>query len=192
MRFVLIHGFNVRDGGRKSVDQLAPLIIGAGHQVDVDEADYGFWSLWKIILFAGKTRRDVLRRIEGAIEKADGVIGHSNGANFGIQALDALPPSFDRTKVAIWISGAADRDTPIPESVKAQLVLYTPNDIWVRLSSYIPFNSWGRMGAAGYSGSDDRNTNIEVPEIKRHSGWFKPRWIHTTWDYCIAFIKGHS
>ena len=37
MKFVLVHGFNVKDGGKNTVDQLAPFILNASHTVDLDE-----------------------------------------------------------------------------------------------------------------------------------------------------------
>ena len=35
MKFVLVHGFNVKNKGATTVDRLAPFITGAGYEVDV-------------------------------------------------------------------------------------------------------------------------------------------------------------
>ncbi len=188
MRYVLIHGFKLRDGGASTTDRLVPFILEAGDVVDSDEADYGYWSLWKIIAFKGRARKDVLKRIAAAVEKADVVIGHSNGVNFGLQALNALPKKYKDTKIAIWISGAVACRAEVPEAVKAQLVLYTPHDKWVKMSSYIPFNRWGRQGARGYLGKSTQNLNQMVASIKEHSEWFVNGIVKSTWQYCYAFV----
>ncbi len=189
MKYVLIHGFRLRDGGTKTIDRLVPFILEAGDTVDKDEADYGYWSLWKIIMYNGKASADVLERIARAVEGADVVIGHSNGVNFGIQALNILPKALRKTKIAVWISGAVNAKTEVPDAVKAQLVLHTPHDIWVRLSTYLPFNKWGRQGLYGYKGKSLRNTNLMDARIKKHSGWFIGGAVVQTWEYCYEFVR---
>ncbi len=191
VRVVAIHGFRITDGGKRTIDTLSPYIEGKGWEIDVDEADYGFWNLWKIVVWRGKARKEVLARIIEAIKHADIIYGHSNGVNFGIQALNALPSEFRDTKIVVWISGAVNSNTRIPLAVKAQLVLHTPYDVWVRLSSYIPFNRWGRQGAIGYTGVDIRNTNQKDSDIRRHSGWFSPVNVKKTWKYLYNFVKGY-
>jgi hypothetical protein len=186
-RVVLIPGFNIQDGGAATIDQLADLLEGDGWELDRDEADYGYWNLWKIIMFKGKARQDVLERIVGAIEKADLVVAHSNGCNFGDQALDMLPEKYKHTKTVVWISAALDTHHPVPDAVERMLVLSTPWDIWVRLASYIPFNTWGRMGSSGYKGDDWRVISIKVKKIKRHSNWFKPKFVHMTFNFIGNF-----
>ncbi len=190
-RIVLVHGFNVRDGGERTVDQLAPLIIHEGYQVDKDEADYGYFSIWMIRLFRSRTRARMLYRLAEAFKRADVIITHSNGGYFTSEALDMLPAEYNGTKVVIHISPAMNRDTPIPLAVKAQLVLFTKHDGWVRLSSYIPFFPWGRMGARGYSGEDNRNENQADHSIPGHSDWFAPQFRRQTWSHCKWFITRH-
>lgn len=192
MKVVVIHGFRIWDGGKATTGQLVPFIKGEGWDVDEDETTYGYWSIWKIVFFNGTARADVLYRIARAIEEADLIIGHSNGANFGMQALDALPSKFTESKVVVWISGALNRNTDIPAAVKGLLVLHTPYDVWVRLASYIPFNRWGRMGAWGYSGDDRRVTNKKDKAIKKHSAWFTDRFVRRTWHCCRDYYLEHS
>ena len=192
MRVVVIHGFNLYDDGASTVDRLVPYIEDEGWEVDKDEADYGFLSLWKVILFNGKARQKVLYRITKAIEEADLVIGHSNGANFGLQALAALPDEEKEKKLAVWISGAASTKVKIPHSVKKMLVLHTPYDIWVRLATYIPFNKWGRMGCKGYKGDDKRVINIKSRDMKQHSAWFRECCLDRTWTYVTNFVSGNN
>ena len=182
MRAVFVHGFNVKDGGANTVDKLAPFADAAGWYTDIDEADYGYFNLFMVKWTKSKTRARVLYRLAKAFENADIIITHSNGANFATQALDMLGSEFNNSKIVVHISPALDRDTPIPQAVKSQLVMHTPHDVWVRLSTYLPFMPWGRMGAFGYSGNDKRNTNEKHKEIPQHSEWFNDQFIENpTW-----------
>jgi len=190
MKFVLVHGFNVKDGGRHTVDMLAPYIINAGHKVDLDEGDYGFFNIWMVRFRRSRTRQRVLHRLAKAFETADVIITHSNGANFTTQALDMMEKEFNNKVLIIHISPALDRDTEIPNAVKNQLVLFTPHDKYVKLSSWLLFHPWGRMGAKGYSGNDNRNLNMEVKAVKGHSAWFKLEHVARTWKRCTTFIEG--
>lgn len=192
MRVVLCHGFNVRDGGAGSVDRLIPLIKKAGYEVDKDEGDYGYFNLFMIRMFASRKRTLVLRRLARAFRTADVIITHSNGANFTTKALNTLSSKYDNTKLVVHISPALNCKTPIPEAVKAQLVLCTPHDGWVKLSSYLPLHSWGRMGARGYQGPSMKNTNVEEARVKKHSGWFNLRFYRKTWKYAESFIEEHN
>ena len=189
MRFVLVHGFNVKNAGATTVDMLAPFIREAGHDVDIDEADYGYFNIWMIKLFKRWHRARMLYKLAKAFEAADVIITHSNGANFTTQALDMMGPEHNNSKIVIHISPALNRKTPIPQAVKAQLVLHTPHDWAVRLSSYIPWFPWGRMGAFGYKGTDNRNTNQKDASVKKHSNWFIVEYIHLTWKYCSSYTK---
>jgi len=189
MKFVLVHGFNVKDGGKHTVDRLAPYIITAGHEVDLDEGDYGFFNIWMVRLFKTWKKNRVLFRLADAFKSADVIITHSNGANFTTQALDLLPAKYNNKIRVIHISPALDKKTEIPQAVKHQLVLYTPNDFWVKLSSYLLFHPWGRMGAVGYQGHDNRNYNVEVPAVKAHSDWFKVEHVARTWKRCTTFLE---
>jgi len=192
MKIVLVHGFNVKDKGRNTVDRLAPYIKAAGHQVDLDQGDYGYFNLWMIRLFKSYLKSRVIYRLARAFEDADIIITHSNGANFTTQALDLLPAKMNNTKKVIHISPALNSNTSIPEAVSHQLVLFTPHDFWVKLSSYLPFHPWGRMGARGYTGSSNKNYNLEDKSIKGHSDWFTVEHVRMTWQYASAFISRHT
>ena len=192
MKFVLVHGFNVKNKGATTVDKLAGFITGAGHEVDVDEGDYGYFNLFMIRLFNRKRRNEVLIRLAGAFANCDVIVTHSNGAHFTTEALKLLPSSYSNTKVVVHISPALNSNTHIPEAVKVQLVMHTPHDGWVRLSSFLPLHPWGRMGARGYTGMDIRNTNIENHDVYRHSGWFRKQHVRKTWQTIKTFITGNE
>jgi hypothetical protein len=166
MRAVLIHGFNVRDGGSNTVDRLVPYLVDAGIETDCDGADYGYLSLMKVRFM----KQSILWRLGKAIEKADVVITHSNGANYAYQALEAI--GGPQCKTVIHISPAMNRKTTPPFNVRRELDLITPHDKPVRLSSFLLFHPWGRRGAKGYSGPDQRVMNVSHPEVKGHSDWF--------------------
>ncbi len=191
MKVVLVHGFNVRDGGKHSIDQLEPFIKETGHVVDVDEGDYGYFNIWMIRFSRSKTRRRVIHRLANTFESADVIITHSNGANFTHQALDLLAPSHNNTKLVIHISPALDTDAEIPQATKHQLVMHTPHDKAVKASSWLWFHPWGRMGAKGYTGSDNRNTNHKDKTVKGHSHWFRQGFVLNTWITCKTFINNH-
>jgi len=191
MHFVDVHGFNVRDGGDNTINQNIPFILDAGHTVDKDEGAYGYFNLFMVSLTRSKQRQRVLFRLAEAFKKADVIWTHSNGQNFANQALDMLPAKYNNTKIVIATSPAANRNTPIPQAVKAQLVMYTPCDMAVRLATYIPFSRWGRMGAFGYNGDDNRNTNYKDKSIRGHSAWWRSENIEKTWNIGYNFAKEH-
>ena len=188
MKLVLVHGFNVKDKGKRTVDRLA-VFAEKKFLVDTDAGDYGYFNLWMIRLVKSYLRSRVLYKLAAAFEKADVIITHSNGANFTTKALDMLGSEHNNTKLVIHISPAMNSKTAIPQAVKAQLVLHTRHDFWVKLSSYIPFHPWGRMGARGYKGDDNRNINISNDKVKAHSDWFKVEHVGDTWDHCRTFIE---
>ena len=192
MKIVLVHGFNVKDKGARTVDTLVPFIRNAGHEVDTDEGDYGYFNIWMVRFTKSKTRQRVLHRLAKAFETADVVITHSNGANFFTQAADMLDINYNNKLMVIHISPALDCDSEIPMSVKQQLVLCTTHDKAVKASSLLLLHPWGRMGAKGYQGSDNRNTNVKDDSIPGHSDWFKAGFLTSTWGHCARFIQEHT
>jgi hypothetical protein len=189
MKVVLVHGFNVKNKGKTTVDTLAPFIKHAGYDVDVDEGDYGFFNIWMVRFKRSRLRKRVIFRLAQAFIKADVIITHSNGANFATQALDMLSPEYNNSKIVIHISAALDTDADVPMAVKKQLVMYTPHDKAVRLSSYLLFHPWGRMGAKGYKGNDNRVENLLNHDVNAHSDWFTKQHVKQTWFACNAFLR---
>lgn len=191
-RVVLVHGFNVTDGGRDTIDRLAPLLARSGYIVDTDGADYGYFGLLAIRFFGGKRKRAVLDRLMRAFVRADVIITHSNGANFATQALNRFGPGYMESKLVIHISPALNKKTRVPQAVKRMLVMHTPHDLPVWLSSLLLFHPWGKMGKVGYKGKDDRVENREFPQVKGHSDWFQPSGIRQTWLTCLNFITRNA
>jgi hypothetical protein len=187
MKACFVHGFNVKDGGRRTIDQVIPGFRAAGIEVDADEADYGYFNLFMIRLIRSRHRDRMLGRLAKAFESADVIVTHSNGAHFATRAMDMLGPEHNNTKTVIHISPALNRRTEPPAAVKRQLVMHTPYDIWVRLASYLPFMPWGRMGAFGYSGDSPKVTNLKRSEVHRHSDWFIHKHLKQTRIDCLEF-----
>ncbi len=182
MKAVLVHGFNVRDGGAKTIDKFAFEFRDLGYTVDIDEADYGYFSLLKIY-FGGK--REVIRRLMSAFKDADIIVTHSNGASFANKALNEMPPRLEGNQILVHFSPALDRKTKIPYSITHQFVYHTRKDLIVKLSTWLPMLPWGRMGATGYKGKGP-NTNVDYTfTVEGHSNWFNganavnfPRDVH--------------
>ena len=166
MKIVLVHGFNVRDGGRRSIDQLADSLRRRGHTVDTDTADYGWHGLIKVRFFHGSA----VRRIRAALMSADAVITHSNGANYATKALKKI----NSKKIVVHISPALNKRSKPPKSVGTQHVFHTRHDNAVQWGKYVLFHPWGNMGAYGYAGKDNRVTNHDYTNrVKGHSDWFR-------------------
>ena len=168
MRIVLIHGFNVKDGGASTVDRLAPYLIKAGHFCDMDEADYGWIGLLGVRL----RKHAAVRRIAHAIETADVIISHSNGANYETKALKLHQRHKPRYQI-IRLSPALNSKEPVPTNVDRGTVFFSRSDFWVWLSGFLPAHPWGRQGQHGYTGTDTRIDNRDFSDlIKGHSDWF--------------------
>lgn len=166
MRIVLVHGFNVRDSGRRSIDQLAGYLRRRGHSVDTDTADYGWHGLVMVRFFYG----GAVRRIRKALSNADAVITHSNGANYTSKALRGILGK----KIVIHLSPALNKRTRPTQAVKIQHVFHTRHDSIVQWARYMLFHPWGNMGAYGYTGNDKRVFNHDFTNrVKGHSDWFR-------------------
>lgn len=166
MRIALIHGFNVRDGGKRTVDTLAPRLIERGHEVDTDSMDYGFHHLFKVRF----NHKKEVERIAAAMEKADAVITHSNGANYSMQAAYMISSPI----IMLHMSPALNTKVNIPACVTHMEVLHTRNDKAVKAAKWLIFHPWGNMGSAGYKGQDTRGRNHEYTHmVKDHSNWYK-------------------
>lgn len=167
MKFCLVHGFNVRDGGTGTVDRLAPFLAG---DVDTDEADYGWVGLIGVRL----RRKKLTRRISRALHGVDAVVTHSNGAAYAIEALWAadLPPNSVKL---IHFSPALDRDVTLPPSVSEQHCFHTTGDFWCKVARWLPFHPWGAAGAYGIRESyGTRTYNHDYShKVDSHSGWFE-------------------
>jgi hypothetical protein len=146
----LIHGFNVADGGKNTVDTLRPLLEKAGYEVS--EFDYGRIGLLGV-RFGNKKRA---RRLAGQVEPADIVVGHSNGC-----ALIALAMQMGMTvSHAVFIHPALNRKWTPPKGAAEKVTVYfSEKDIATRAAKLLvgvmklfPTKyqyMWGSMGTVG-------------------------------------------
>lgn len=164
MKLVLVHGFNVSDGGKSTVDTLKPFLK---NDHEILEADYGWIGLLGV-KFLGKR---IARLIAGMTPHGAVGIGHSNGCMELIRACEYGAP-FSHL---IFINPALDNDIKIPLQVDRVDVLHNIYDSTVTLSKWYPFSYWGDMGRVGYKGHDKRVHNHETKKlfnVKGHSAIF--------------------
>ena len=173
MKIVLIHGFNDISGGGDNIDKTQPLFEALGYEVEKDDADYGYFSLWMVRF----KKHSAVLRIIGALKDADVVVTYSNGANYSMKALKLI----NRRIVVIHCSPALNAKAKFPEAVSYAWVFHIKSDWTVWLAKLIPFSPWGNMGAVGYKGDNPIVTNVDFTDIaKFHGGMFKDEVVEYT------------
>ncbi len=150
---IMLHGFNVRDGGFGTVERLKPLLIGRADKIVA--LRYGYFGLLSVY----KLNEGVAERLNRLIDLAvhEGyqkvtVIGHSNGC--AIMHRAAVSREVKRTNIRyIYINPALRRDAIPPSNILNELhVLYSHEDRAVKMTKFIPKRlrkNWGQMGRAG-------------------------------------------
>lgn len=170
MNVVLVHGFNIRDGGRSTIDTLIPY-LSRNHTIL--QADYGWLGLIGVKLCGGV----IAKVIAGMTPYSAIGIGHSNGCMELIKACEK-GASFDHL---IFINPALDNNIVIPPQVSRVDVLHNVTDMVVSAAKWLPLSYWGDMGRVGYLGSDTRVYNHETFKmfnVEDHSGVFtKPEEV---------------
>ena len=164
----LIHGFNVRDGGKNTTGTLRNQIEEAGHTVE--EIHYGFFHRWRVRW----CNRGVARAVSSMARKDSYVIAHSNGA-----AIVYLAAKFGAPfKHVFLINPALNSKLEIPNVEKVD-VFYSESDFWTGLAKFIPASLWGSQGRVGYKGEDEegRYSQTELDKLAGrevgHSGIFE-------------------
>lgn len=161
-RVILVHGFNVRDGGRNSIDRLIPFILKKGY--DVTEYDYGFRLLLGVRF---RSKADAQGLID-LYRPGDIVIGHSNGGHLIALAIEKGLP----VKHVVMIHPALNKnwEPPPMHPVEQIHVYYSGQDIATWAAKFLPFHKWGAMGTVGPTSLDARL--IGHKEKQSHSGGF--------------------
>ena len=149
-RAILVHGFNVHDKGKGSIDRLEPYLKAKDFKVQ--QFDYG-WVFLLGVRF--KTRRHA-RRLAAMSRAGDVAIGHSNGCNLIVEAAWRGA----RFKRVVFINPALDANTDLPPQIERCDVWHSPSDMAVRFARFLWFHPWGQMGATGYVGTDKRFRNF--------------------------------
>jgi len=167
---ISIHGFNVKDP-EKTVGKLKKYVK------NLYVFNYGYLSLLDV-LFKNKSKaKDFARFIKG--KEPVTVYAHSNGAAVSVIAARKYNTEI---KNLICIGAALNVNAKFPESIQNILVLSTKHDKATRAARFfdsIPFiellvpDVWGNMGGKGYTGKDDRVTNVYLDDtIGGHSDYF--------------------
>ena len=177
-RYILVHGFNVKDDGVGTTGQLAAKIRKETPNAEVIEFKPGWRGLWGVRT-SNKRRAQQLAKL---IKPGDLLIGHSDGCNLIDMACHELN-SFHEGKVnCVYFNPALDRDTALSPIVTKCVVFHTKSDRTVWLSKHLPLHRWGEMGQEGYAAQrkelfDDRYINVSYESMGHsdleHSGVFK-------------------
>lgn len=165
---VLVHGFNVSDGGKETILRLAEPLREAGHVVI--PCKYGWLGVFGV-RFCNKNIAHALASMAPANSVA---IGHSNGCAL-IHAAAHMGAPFSRV---MYINPALDNDAELAPMIDRADIYYDPGDIIAGASRWRPWSSWGNMGRVGYKGRDPRNHNHNLHHdaelgTEHHSEAFK-------------------
>ena len=151
---ILVHGFNVHDGGRGSVGKLRPFFASKG--IPYLLLDYGFFNLIKTYTSNKKVAKQLAESVKTAKVNDPTskvvVVGHSNGCAIIYLACKHYNAPIDK---AVFINPALESDVTRPESLKSLDVWYSPSDKPVKWAKLLPWHIWGDMGRVGYTGSED-------------------------------------
>lgn len=171
-RVILIHGFNVSDGGAGTTDKLRLPIEALG--IEVIEFD----TKWKqgLVRDLISVRMDNgkrARRLASMLQEGDLLIGHSNGCAIIDLACWQLASFDNAPKVAcLYLNAALDKDAPIAPQVAAQWVFYTKSDRTVGFAAKLLGSHWGSQGRDGYKGEEDSRA---VSFTYEHHGILNPK-----------------
>lgn len=155
-RAILVHGYNVSDGGAGTTGGLRSELEEAGYEVL--EFSTGWRGLF-MVRFGNEKRAQELALI---MREGDLLVGHSDGCNlinmatWFLEENYMVPPSV----VVAYVNPALDRDAELAPRVRAAAVYHTNSDWVVKLARILPFHNWGDMGAHGYEGDDARYKNV--------------------------------
>lgn len=176
----LLHGFNVRDGGKKSILTLVPFFEEVCAEV-VDFA-YGYFNLLVPRWRNPKVAQDLAVACHQA--NLDGyrvvLVGHSNGCTIIHIAGEKYGAQADKV---VYINPALNRSVVFPKGFKSFDVWHSPDDGAVALARLLPLNLWGDMGAIGFTRHDSRGTNFNAQTnfdlvSDEHSGMFTPEVVN--------------
>lgn len=176
---ILVHGFNVWDGGRATVGKLRPFL--SARDVPYISINYGHVGLIGTRLKNNKIAMRVAESVCTAAEAGHRpvVIGHSNGCAIIHLAMNLVDSVWPGAVDLIYINPALEKSARVSAAAGRLDVWHSPSDRPVRWSKWLPRSSarpWGEMGAVGFVGHDPRVTNhnkeLMTPSSKGHSDLF--------------------
>lgn len=172
IRFV--HGFNVPDGGKKS---LGPLADEYARQLRERTVlfKWGWSSLFSVRF---RTRGAVSQLIERQrIDPARVWVGHSHGCHIICTAYRSLPDDVEPPEALVLLQPAMHTDYKLP--FVPTLVRYNPHDTavwwgrqWRRLNpvSWFWRHPWGAAGRYGFE-NPNRVTHQVDTSVETHGGY---------------------
>lgn len=149
----LIHGIKTRDPDRSSISFLRYIMP----RLKVIALSYGNWPAL-FALFMPIVNHFVIKNLMVQIQPGQILIGHSNGCTIAYGISQRL-----FTKGLVLINPALDEDVVFDPFLDFIHVYYSEDDSIVKLSAFLPFSLWGRMGATGYTGKDARVKQWRMP-----------------------------
>lgn len=185
MKVVLLHGFNVWDGGRGSVGKLEPRL---SHQHEVILFPYG-----RVINpLKVRSRNNLVARQLVKINP-DAIIGHSNAAVIMYRAAQMGL----QTKLLTFVQPALHYEAAFPDTAGRLVCLWNPND-WIvrmaRMTNPIAIFQEGTWGAAGARGMKHAHQNYNTAEgpfpAKGHSTIWRKKPALDYWGEVIAYELG--
>lgn len=191
VKLVLIHGFNIGDGGESTTGKLRPWAERYGFN-DIHEFKYGKFDLWKV-RWNSKKKAKELADIIG--DKPTLVIAHSHGNVIA----DMAATEFHAPIVYhIGINAALSVNADFAPQVRRMDNWHTPGDRVLTAGKYYKWvtsplayltkgkNYWGEAGKKGINitaENQDQVTNfnmqeppsVKLPPIDDHSEFFQTR-----------------
>jgi hypothetical protein len=167
----LLHGFNVSDGGRKTVGQLTPYFELSGHAAKT--ISYG----WIGLMGAWFINPRIAEQLISHVGPDDLGCGHSNGCTVLHRAAHLGAPF----RGLIYINPALRQDAAPSSQVKWVDVYFNDGDHAVKLAAILrllapwaPLGDplWGDMGARGSAPSTASETYAPQGAISHAIHWF--------------------
>lgn len=180
---ILIHGFNVTDGGAGTVRRLKPFYQMRG--ANVTSLRYGWFGLLRARFCNEEVSENLARLITRSAKTYSQIIvvGHSNGCAIAHLASFKCSEQIHRF---VYINPALKLDYAPAQNVKGIDVWHNAEDnavLWAKLLFWrAKERPWGLMGRTGYKGNDSRFVNFDTAndfslKVKGHSAVFKKKVI---------------
>jgi len=168
-----LHGYNVRDRGKGSVDTFSTALKACGHDYMASYADYGWVGLLGTRFGGiGRIGQQLAHRINRDFPSDAKIVllCHSNGLAVAHETIKHT----SRVYQIISFNGALDQDASFSHTVKHIDNFYAPADTVLKWGAWLrPGHIWGRAGQAGLTQEDDRIHNYEMQDVRGHSSVFQ-------------------
>ena len=185
-----IHGIHVNDP-YQSVGTLEPYFNMKGFGTKVHNYGYAWATGTR---FSNPKRAKILGSF---VNPNDIIVGHSNGATLAWMIANQQP-----IRGIVLINPALDDDAKFDKQLEFIDVYYNHTDSAVPWASLLQFNHpWGDMGHEGYTGMDNRVTNIDccngygamLPCVDGHSAIFHGQnlepWANFMVNRCVDHLS---